>query len=587
MNRQRIGILAIVLTLASMFITSPAFSATSTAGVISPVSLVTQYGSVSGSIATLGIIEQSNSDNNPAAYVTFQSPSTPYVGYAVFRLPPDIRKDQISSTLLQVNFNGPSTQLWTWSILNWTTNRWIKLGDSTGTGAGVWNSLIFRVSSMANYISSGGVIRIQFKSNNANGDAKLDYEALHITYLPVTPTATRLTATAASTKPGYIFPSTYTPTITPTPTTTPTPTATSEPFPAISLSLFKTGFSRPVYISHAGDGSNRIFVVEQCGTVRIIDSGGNLLGTPFIDVSSLLTCAGNEQGLLSIVFPPNYASKNYFYAAYTIPDGSLRVSRFHVNPATPNQATTAGSNIIITISHTVNMNHNGGQLAFGNDGYLYVSTGDGGGAGDTPNNAQNKTVLLGKILRINVESGAAPYTIPASNPFVGVTGADEIWALGLRNPWRYSFDRLTHQLYIADVGQSAWEEVNVRPASSTGGENYGWHCYEGNHPYDTTGCQPQSSYIGPVVEYSHGSGCSITGGYVYRASQYPAMQGIYFYGDYCSGIIWGLRNIGGSWTSQLLLDTTYRISTFGEDESGNLYAADLNSGTIYKIGTAP
>ena len=333
-------------------------------------------------------------------------------------------------------------------------------------------------------------------------------------------------------------------------------------------------------MTHANDGSNRLFVVERCGTVRIIDETGNLLPAPFVDISSLLTCSSSEQGLLSIAFPPDYASENVFFAAYTLSNGSLRISRFNV--PSPNQA-SATPTVIITIPHPTNTNHNGGQLAFGNDGYLYISTGDGGGAGDTDNNAQNSASLLGKILRLDVSDETGGYVAPSTNPFVGVNGADEVWAMGLRNPWRFSFDRQTHDLYIADVGQSAWEEVNFQLAAGAGGDNYGWRCYEGNHTYNTSGCQPQNTYKAPVVEYSHSLGCSVTGGNVYRGSDYPSLQGIYLYGDYCSGRIWGLKQENGNWYNTLLLDTAHSISTFGEDEAGNIYLADLGNGTLYKV----
>lgn len=399
------------------------------------------------------------------------------------------------------------------------------------------------------------------------------------------PTPLSVTVTASNTAVGMsvILPKTPTPTRTSTPTVTATPTIS---WPQINTTTFKSGFSRPVFIANANDGTNRIFIVEQCGTVRIIDSGGSTLSTPFLSISGLLTCSGNEQGLLSIAFPPDYGTKQYFYAAYTISNGSLRVSRFNV--PTANQANSSSPTIIITIPHTDNTNHNGGQLAFGNDGYLYISIGDGGGGGDTPNNAQNKDILLGKLLRIDVESGAPTYAIPPTNPFVGVSGADEIWAFGLRNPWRFSFDRQTHDLYIGDVGQDLWEEVDFQSAAGTGGKNYGWRLREGNHCYNpSSGCGTPANYSAPVAEYSHSLGCSISGGYVYRGSEHANMVGFYFYGDYCSGRIWGLKKQGSTWRNQLLLESSHNISSFGEDEAGNLYLADLGDGTIYKIDSSP
>jgi len=411
------------------------------------------------------------------------------------------------------------------------------------------------------------------------------------------PTPLSDTVTASSTAIGMNFILTQTPTNTPskTPTSTPTITATftstptytptqSITWPQISLTTYKSGFSNPVDIINANDGSNRLFIVERCGTIKIIDQNGNTLGTNFLNITARVNCSSSERGLLSAVFPPNYSSKNYFYVFYIQASGALTVSRFHVPVGTPNQANANSEEVLLTIPHADNTNHNGGKLAFGNDGYLYFSVGDGGGSGDTSNNAQNKNVLLGKLLRIDVESGAPTYAIPSTNPFASGGGLPEIWALGLRNPWRYSFDRLTHDLYIGDVGQDAWEEVDFQQASDTGGNNYGWRLREGNHCYNpSSGCGSPANYSAPVTEYSHDFGCAITGGYVYRGSEYAGMQGIYFYADYCSGNIWGLQRDNGNWYNQLLLDTTYNISTFGEDEAGNIYLTDLGSGTIYKI----
>ena len=608
MHTYRLTVFSFVIILLTAIIVSPVFSATTSSQVLTPLSLTTQAGSTSGSLSSLGTLDQSNSDDSPSAYLTFSTPSVLYSGYSTYQLPLDISPNKISSLLLQVNFKGPDTasQVWTWSIFDWKSQLWIKVADTIGTQPDVWNDITFRVRNFSSYISSSREIRIRLQSNNATADAKLDYQALHITYIPVVSTATQSIATSVPTKGVFVLPTTVTPSptltpsITPSPTNTPTrtPTATRTPtitntplpgftWPQINLVTFKAGFSSPVFITNANDGTDRIFVVERCGTVRIIDAGGNLLATPFINISSLLTCTGGEQGLLSIAFPPNYASKNYFYAAYTISNGSLRVSRFDVPSL--NQASVSNPDVIITIPHPSNTNHNGGQLAFGNDGYLYISTGDGGGGGDPENNAQNKLSWLGKILRIDVESGVIPYAIPPTNPFVSTSGyLDEIWAMGLRNPWRFSFDRLTHDLYIADVGQSSWEELDFQAASSAGGENYGWRCYEGNHAYTTTGCQPQNTYKAPLLEYSSASGqphCSVTGGSVYRGSEFVDMQGVYFYGDYCSGYIWGLKKFNGNWYNQMLLDTTHNISTFGEDEAGNIYFANISNGTIYKIET--
>jgi glucose/arabinose dehydrogenase len=228
-------------------------------------------------------------------------------------------------------------------------------------------------------------------------------------------------------------------------------------------------------------------------------------------------------------------------------------------------------------------NHNGGQLAFGRDGYLYIGMGDGGSGGDPQNNGQKPSTLLGKMLRIDVESGQVPYAIPPSNPFRQKAGyRPEIWALGLRNPWRFSFDRETGDLYIGDVGQNAYEEVDFQPSSSKGGQNYGWKIMEGTQCFESNTCDKKGLTL-PVVEYEHSQGCSVTGGVVYRGQNYPGMRGIYFYGDYCSGRVWGLKRSGTTWQNTLLSKTSYSISSFGEDQAGNVYMTDYGSGDIYLI----
>ena len=320
---------------------------------------------------------------------------------------------------------------------------------------------------------------------------------------------------------------------------------------------------------------------------------------------------GNEEGLLSLAFPPGFGpSLPYFYVYYTQQDGNNVVSRFAVS-GNPDLADPASEQKILELPHPDYSNHNGGQIAFGPDGYLYIATGDGGGGGDPHKNAQNPGSLLGKLLRIDVSereslpmvgsyniylpiifkafsSGPSAYYIPPDNPFIGTAAfRDEIWALGLRNPWRFSFDSLTGDLYIADVGQNTTEEVNFQSAASPGGENYGWNIMEGLECYQSSTCD-QSGLVLPVFTYpTHVLGCSITGGFVYRGTGYPGLQGIYFAGDYCEGRIWGLRQTGNSWEDSQLLDTTYWISSFGEDESGELYLADRQTGKIYQVIEAP
>jgi glucose/arabinose dehydrogenase len=350
-------------------------------------------------------------------------------------------------------------------------------------------------------------------------------------------------------------------------------------WPQISLVKRFSGLTQPVHITHAGDGSGRLFFVEQPGRIRV-SRGGTLLPVPFLEIVSRVSCCG-ERGLLSVAFPSGYGSKRYFYVDYTDTAGNTVISRFRLG-ADLDAADPGSEQIVLTIAQPYS-NHNGGQLAFGLDGYLYVGMGDGGSGGDPQNNAQSPTSLLGKILRIDVESGAAPYAVPVSNPFAGRAGyRGEIWALGLRNPWRFSFDRRTGDLFIGDVGQNRYEEVDFQPAGDPGGENYGWRIMEAGHCYDPNPCD-QTGLLQPVFEYDHSQRCSVTGGFVYRGSLYPRMQGVYFFADYCSGRLWGLRRDGGSWQSTQLLDSPYTVSTFGEDEAGNVYLADYGRGDVYQV----
>jgi len=351
----------------------------------------------------------------------------------------------------------------------------------------------------------------------------------------------------------------------------------------IDVKLVATGLANPVAITHAGDGSGRLFITLRSGQI-VICNGAQILATPFLDIRGLVS-AGGEQGLLSAAFHPNYVGNGFFYVSYTDAVGDSVIARYSVS-VDPNRANSSSGVILLTITQPFS-NHNGGQLQFGPDGYLYISIGDGGSGGDPQDNGQNLRNLLGKILRIDVDS-AFPFAVPADNPFVGGVGGDreEIWSYGLRNPWRFSFDRLTGDLFIGDVGQASWEEVDFQPATSTGGENYGWRLMEGNSCFDPqTNCNDGTLTL-PILVYNHGVGCSITGGYRYRGSKNPALNGVYLYGDYCTGRIWGAQEDGmGAWTTTELLDTTFSISTFGEDEAGELYVADFSSpnGAIYQI----
>tara|TARA_R110002124_G_scaffold227889_1_gene393123 strand:- start:18844 stop:20223 length:1380 start_codon:yes stop_codon:yes gene_type:complete len=349
------------------------------------------------------------------------------------------------------------------------------------------------------------------------------------------------------------------------------------------LEFFKDGFSDPVDIQNAGD--DRLFVVEQDGLIKIIQPNGTVNPTPFLDISGLVSGA-SEQGLLGLAFHPDYQNNGFFYVNYTKIGGTTRIARFSVDPGDPDIA-LPGSELEILEYAQPFPNHNGGGIAFGPDGYLYIASGDGGSGGDPGNRAQNTTILLGKLLRLDIDTpGAGAYTIPPTNPFAGhPTNAEEIWAYGLRNPWRFSFDSLTGDLWIGDVGQGDVEEINKADASAAG-LNYGWRCYEGSQPFNTGGCPPMSELTFPIGEYSSSTGtpnCSVTGGMVYRGSDHPSLDGYYFFGDVCSGLIGTIDEngtlvehgtFGGSWVA------------FGEDVNNELYIVSIG-GTIYKIVEDP
>jgi glucose/arabinose dehydrogenase len=354
---------------------------------------------------------------------------------------------------------------------------------------------------------------------------------------------------------------------------------------ALSLTLQQvaSGLSAPLFLA-APAGDPRLFIVEQAGAIRIVQNG-NTLAAPFLDITSRVF-SGGERGLLSMAFDPDYASNGFFYIYFTDLNGDIAIERYQVSSHDPNVADPAPLRVL-TIAHRAFANHNGGLVAFGPDGYLYIGTGDGGGGGDTLGNGQNLNVLLGKLLRIDVSNASAtqPYTVPPSNPFVGQVGRrGEIWAYGLRNPWRYAFDAQTSLLYIADVGQDRIEEVDVVPASAAG-LNYGWNITEGSLCYPGDPCDKQGLTL-PALEYAHDAsgGCSITGGRVYRGSAIPELRGQYFYSDYCSGWLrsfvysnglaaaqtdWGIVNVG-------------QIFSFGEDAQGELYML-ASTGKVYKI----
>lgn len=341
-------------------------------------------------------------------------------------------------------------------------------------------------------------------------------------------------------------------------------------------------FSNPLDLQHAGDGSNRIFVVEQAGRIKVFPNNSSVTTTKtFLDITDRVT-SGGETGLLGLAFHPNYESNGYFYVNYTAPS-PLRtvVSRFQVSPTNPDSADKNTEQILLTFNQPYS-NHNGGCVAFGADGYLYIATGDGGSGGDPQNNAQNITNLLGKILRIDVDNPQPPlnYGIPPTNPFVDSTNTSirkEIYAYGLRNPWRMSFDPVTGWLWAADVGQNTWEEIDI----INNGGNYGWRCYEGNHPYNTSGCN--GTYIFPIWEYSHSEGISVTGGYVYRGQNVPELYGKYIYGDYGSRKVWSLLYDGiNPATNTQITTAAASITSFGVDQNNELYLVSFN-GKIYNF----
>ena len=358
--------------------------------------------------------------------------------------------------------------------------------------------------------------------------------------------------------------------------------------PQLEILPWASGFNFPIGIASADD--DRLFVVQQRGLIRIADAEGAVSATPFLDLTGVVSQSGNERGLLDLAFHPEYSQNGYFFVNYTrSTDGATIVARFSVDADDDGQADPESQKIIMTIQQPYT-NHNGGNLLFGPDGYLYIAVGDGGSGGDPDDYAQTHTTHLGKMLRIDidVEDDEIPYLIPEDNPFAEDDFTlDEIWALGLRNHWRNSFDRHTGDLWIADVGQSAREEINFQPANSPGGENYGWRCYEGNIPYNLGGCGDEEYYTFPVFDYGHeGSGCSgsVTGGFVYRGALYNGLYGIYLAADYCTGKFYMVQPTEeGFEGAELGTFTPFQYATFGEDQYGELYLGLRGAGEIQKI----
>ncbi|HVS03589.1 MAG TPA: PQQ-dependent sugar dehydrogenase [Thermoanaerobaculia bacterium] len=348
---------------------------------------------------------------------------------------------------------------------------------------------------------------------------------------------------------------------------------------AVALAPVAPGLRQPLFVTHAGDRSDRLFVVEQGGLIRVVRDG-RLLPEPFLDASAWLDSSRGERGLLGLAFAPDYPTSGRFFIAHTAPGPRVRIAALR-RSRDSDRADAASAATVLAMDDPAS-NHNGGMIAFGPDGYLWVGTGDGGSAGDPWDNARDTGSLLGKILRLDVSR--QPYAIPPDNPFARGGGRPEVWAYGLRNPWRFSFDRRTGELWIGDVGQNAWEEIDVEDPAAGGGLHYGWKTMEGRHCFSPRrGCDSEGLHL-PVYEYGHDEGCSVTGGYVYRGSAIPALVGSYLFADYCSGTVWSLvRDSAGEATVRVLLDSGLSVSSFGEDEAGELYLCDHRGGTVYRL----
>ena len=359
------------------------------------------------------------------------------------------------------------------------------------------------------------------------------------------------------------------------PTPTPGPAKSDSP----QWKLIANGLQDPVDLADPGDGSGRLFILEKPGRIRILKNGA-ILPAALLDITDRVGSSGSEQGLLGIALHPSFKTSGFFYVNYTDLKGNTVIARFTIS-SNPDQADAQSEKVLLRVNQPF-PNHNGGSMVFGPDGYLYMGLGDGGSQGDPHLNGQSKNTFLGKILRIDVDQGD-PYAIPADNPFAKGGGLPEIWAYGLRNPWRFSFDRQTGDMYIADVGQNLYEEIDYLPAKTGAGTDFGWSYREGLHPYK--GSPPAGVKLtDPVWEYTHDFGCSITGGFVYRGKAVPSLQGTYMYGDYCSGRVWGLkRGSDGKWQSSQLFQTGLGISSFGQDQAGEIYLLDLIHGGVYQL----
>lgn len=361
------------------------------------------------------------------------------------------------------------------------------------------------------------------------------------------------------------------------------------PFAATDFSVVlepvASGFDQPVFVTGPDDGSGRLFVVERGGRIRIIASG-EVVAEPFLDITPIVESGGSEQGLLSLAFPPDFAQSGSFYVYYTARGGEgvgdNTIARYRVSDADPNRADAESGEVLLAIPDE-RVNHNGGLLLFGPDGMLYAGFGDGGGGGDPEGNGQNPRTILGSIIRIDPSGDGSPYAIPEDNPFAdGEAGTPEVWVWGLRNPWRFSFDRETDDLFVADVGQNAIEEVNWLPAGEAAGANLGWNVTEGSQCFRADQCDT-AGFTLPVAEYSHEFGCTVVGGYVYRGALEPELAGVYLFADFCSGLLWGLgRDEAGQWLVSDPIETGLRVSSFGEDARGEVYLVDLG-GAIFRV----
>ncbi len=411
---------------------------------------------------------------------------------------------------------------------------------------------------------------------------------------PPTPVATATAPPTATPSPAESTPSptgqaTATPAV-----PSPTPAGPAGPWnpPDLALQQVVDGLESPLFVGNAGDGSGRLFVIEQAGRIRIV-RGGSLVAAPYLDIADRIV-SGGEQGLLGLAFSRTFATDGLFYLDYTDNDGNTVISEFRAPDPAADTADPATERRLLHIDQPY-PNHNGGNLLIARDGTLFVDMGDGGSGGDPQGNGQRRDTLLGKLLRVDprVTDSGAPYGIPADNPWPSTSGIrPEIWAYGLRNPWRASFDRATGDLWIGDVGQGSWEEVDVVRAEAsglpTGGLDFGWNLMEGTHCYEPSSGCPKDGLTLPVAEYDHGGGrCSITGGFVARGPGVPGLAGTYVYGDYCSGTIWGLDAAVASPKPKVLLESGGSISSFGEDEAGDLYVTDIARGTVSRLVAAP